>query len=57
MKRFNITGTCYPSKHYMVDISQRLDSIAQYVADGQYITLNRGRQYGKTTTLYHLTKN
>jgi len=56
MKRFNITGTCYPSKHYMVDISQRLDSIAQYVADGQYITLNRGRQYGKTTTLYHLTK-
>ena len=56
MRRFNITGTCYPQKHYMVDISSRLDNIAQLVADGQYITINRGRQYGKTTTLFHLRK-
>ena len=54
MRRFNITGTCYPYKHYMVDISERLDNIARFVADGQYITINRGRQYGKTTTLFHL---
>ena len=54
MRQFNITGTCYPYKHYMVDISERLDNIAHLVADGQYITINRGRQYGKTTTLFHL---
>lgn len=56
MRRFNITGTCYPQYHYMVDITNRLDIIEKKVADGEYITINRGRQYGKTTTLYHLTK-
>ncbi len=56
MRRFNITGTCYPEEHYMVDISQRLNSIEQKVAGGEYITINRGRQYGKTTTLYHLAE-
>ena len=56
MRRFNTTGTCYPDEHYMVDITKRLDIIEQKVANGEYITINRGRQYGKTTTLYHLTK-
>ena len=56
MRRFNITGTCYPQHHYMVNIDDRLNSIAKLVAEGQYITINRGRQYGKTTTLYHLKK-
>ena len=55
-KKFNITGTCYPEKHYMVDISERLSQIESLVEDGEYITINRGRQYGKTTTLYHLAK-
>lgn len=54
MRRFNITGTCYPEDHYMVDISERLSQIEKLVEQGQYITINRGRQYGKTTTLYHL---
>ncbi|MBR2887439.1 MAG: AAA-like domain-containing protein, partial [Bacteroidales bacterium] len=56
MRRFNITGTCYPDEHYMVDITKRLENIEQMVARGEYITINRGRQYGKTTTLYHLTE-
>ena len=56
MRKFNTTGTCYPEKHYMVDITKRLDDIVNRVADGEYITINRGRQYGKTTTLYHLAK-
>ncbi len=56
MRRFNTTGTCYPEDHYMVDITKRLDDIVNRVADGEYITINRGRQYGKTTTLYHLAK-
>jgi len=56
MRKFNTTGTCYPEDHYMVDITKRLDDIVNRVADGEYITINRGRQYGKTTTLYHLAK-
>lgn len=56
MRKFNITGTCYPEDHYMVDITKRLDDIVNRVADGEYITINRGRQYGKTTTLYHLAE-
>ena len=55
MKEFNTTGICYPDEHYMVDISNRLADIERRVAKGEYITINRGRQYGKTTTLYHLT--
>ena len=56
MKRFNVTGTCYPDKHYMVDISERLEIIAQMVGRGDYFCINAGRQYGKTTTLYALKK-
>ena len=56
MREFNTTGICYPQYHYMVDISNRLNNIEEYVAKGKYITINRGRQYGKTTTLYHLSK-
>ena len=56
MREFNTTGTCYPDEHYMVDITKRLEIIEQKVAKGEYITINRGRQYGKTTTLYHLTQ-
>ncbi|MBQ3655570.1 MAG: ATP-binding protein [Bacteroidales bacterium] len=54
MRRFNITGICYPEDHYMVNIDNRLDNIKKLVDEGLYITINRGRQYGKTTTLYHL---
>ena len=56
MRRFNTTGTCYPDEHYMVDITDRVDDIEKKVSEGEYITINRGRQYGKTTTLYHLTE-
>lgn len=51
MKKFNVTGACYQDKHYMVDISERLCQIQKMVEDGCYFTINRGRQYGKTTTL------
>ena len=56
MRTFNITGTCIPNKHYMVDITDRLDEIEKQVATGKYLTINRGRQFGKTTTLFHLAK-
>ena len=55
MKRFNTTGTCRPNEHYMVDIAERLEIIRKMVAQGNYFCINRGRQYGKTTTLEALT--
>lgn len=50
-KSFNINGACRPDKHYMVDISPRLAKIREMVDAGAYFTINRARQYGKTTTL------
>lgn len=53
-KRFNYTGTCIPGRHYMVDTSAKIDRIIELVEAGEYFTINRPRQYGKTTTLYLL---
>lgn len=50
-KRFNIAADCKKNLHYMVDISSRLAKIKDYVDRGDYFTINRARQYGKTTTL------
>ena len=54
MREFNVTGICIPGKHYMVDISNKVSQIAAMVEKGQYFTINRARQYGKTTTLWIL---
>ena len=51
MKRFNTTTVCIPSKHYMVDLTDRVNAIRKMVDAGEYFTINRARQYGKTTTL------
>lgn len=51
---FNVTGACYPDEHYMVNLDKRLYTIKSMVEQGQYITINRARQYGKTTTLWAL---
>ena len=51
MKKFNTTAVCIPSKHYMVDLSDRVARIRKMVDAGEYFTINRARQYGKTTTL------
>lgn len=50
-KVFNVNGACKPAKHYMVDLKPRLEEIKTMVDDGQYFTINRARQYGKTTVL------
>ncbi|MCI9004049.1 MAG: 9-O-acetyl-N-acetylneuraminate esterase [Lachnospiraceae bacterium] len=55
-KKFNITGLCLPEKHYMADISEHLRAIKTYVDEGSYLSINCARQYGKTTTLYALTR-
>ncbi|MDR0963845.1 MAG: AAA-like domain-containing protein [Clostridium sp.] len=52
VKKFNITGPCIPSMHYMVDTSAKITQIIiEYIEPGSYFTMNRARQYGKTTTL------
>ena len=56
MKKFNSTGVCIPQKHYMVDISDKVSEISKMVEEGDYFTINRARQYGKTTTLTWLKK-
>jgi len=56
MREFNVTGLCIPSKHYMADISNKVSQIAAMVEKGQYFTINRARQYGKTTTIRQLEK-
>ena len=48
---FNITGCCNPQEHYMVNLDSRLVQIKKMVDKGQYFSINKGRQYGKTTIL------
>lgn len=55
-KVFNVTGNCNPELHYMVDITEKLVQIKEMVDGGQYFTINRARQYGKTTVLKALDR-
>lgn len=54
-KKFNITGLCIPQYHYMADVRGKVRHIIrEYVDQEEYFTINRARQYGKTTILYLL---
>ena len=50
-KKFNVTGCCNSARHYMVDTAKRFKAVETLIDDGEYFTINRARQYGKTTTL------
>ncbi len=50
-RTFNTDGYCDPQLHYMVDLSGRLEEIKSMIDAGKYFTINRARQYGKTTIL------
>lgn len=52
---FNTTGICDPAQHYMVSLGQRMLQVKGLVDEGKYFTINRARQYGKTTTLHALS--
>jgi hypothetical protein len=56
MKKFNVTGICVPEDHYMVNIEGKLSQIMNFVHDANYFTINRARQFGKTTTLVSLER-
>jgi hypothetical protein len=51
-KKFNITGNCRAEKHYMADVSKKLERVYAMVEAGDYFIINRPRQYGKTTMLF-----
>jgi hypothetical protein len=51
MRKFNVTGLCVPEDDYMVDISDKLEQVIKLIDNRSYFTINRARQYGKTTTL------
>lgn len=55
-KYFNVNGSCNPEIHYMVNISDKLQKIKAMVDAGEYFTINKARQYGKTTTLNGLAE-
>ncbi len=58
MRYFNTEGICKPQVHYMVRLDDRLQEIRRlYIDRGKYFVINRGRQYGKTTTLTALADN
>lgn len=54
MKEFNTTGTCRPHQHYMMNNSKMFHQIMRLINFGKYFTINRPRQYGKTTMLFQL---
>ena len=56
MKNFNVTSLCTPEEDYMVDISTKIEQIKQLIDRRCYFTINRARQYGKTTTLHALRR-
>ena len=56
MKTFTTTGLCVPAVNYMVNIDDRIEKIKVMVDRGDYFTINRARQYGKTTTLFLLAQ-
>ena len=56
MKEFNTTAICIPEDNYMVDLSSKVKEIKNIVDKKKYFTINRARQYGKTTTLTALAK-
>lgn len=55
-KRFTTTGLCIDKRNYMVNIDKKLNKIEKLIEDELYFTINRPRQFGKTTTLFELEK-
>ena len=55
-KYFNVNADCKQQMHYMVDLSERLEQMKAMIDAGKYFTINRARQFGKTTTLKALER-
>ncbi|MCP5046388.1 MAG: AAA family ATPase [bacterium] len=53
-KEFNDTGSCYPELNYMVNIDGKVSEIVKLIEKKKYFTINRPRQFGKSTILGRL---
>jgi len=56
-KEFNVTGSCNPQKHYMVDISGKINQVIRLIDNKEYFTICKPFQYGKTTMLKELSRH
>jgi hypothetical protein len=54
VRKFNVTGLCIPDKHYMVNLDNKINEIIKLIEAEEYFTINRARQYGKTTIMNEL---
>ncbi len=50
-RKFNYTGPCVPGKHFMVNADERVEAITTLIDEGEYFSIERPRQWGKTTIL------
>ena len=50
-KEFNTAVTCDPNKHYMVDTTNKMKVFERLINNGNYFTITRARQFGKSTSL------
>lgn len=55
-KYFNTTGLCVPELHYMVNIDNKINQIEKLINRGNYFSINKPRQFGKTTTLNEIER-
>ncbi|MCP4151471.1 MAG: AAA family ATPase [bacterium] len=56
-KEFNVTGSCNPQYHYMADTSGKIGEISELIEKNKYFTINRPRQYGKSSCLDSIEKH
>ncbi|MBQ5574894.1 MAG: AAA-like domain-containing protein, partial [Bacteroidales bacterium] len=56
-KKFNTSVTCDPKKHYMVDTTAKMKVFESLIDDGNYFTITRARQFGKTSSFKWIYNN
>ena len=56
-KYFNTAVTCDPKKHYMVDVTEKMKVFERLIDNGNYFTITRARQFGKSTSLNWILDN
>ncbi len=56
-KQFNTSVTCDPQRHYMVDVTQKMKVFERLIDNGNYFTITRARQFGKTSALKWIYNN
>lgn len=55
-RRFNTTGPCVPSEHYMLDPEARCPGVKDLIEDKHFFVIHAPRQSGKTTLLKSLAR-